>query len=445
MIELYAFTDRAESRPPGNCHDSRTKHGRAKLLLSRERVQNNMLKIKCAMRIKRSSMHKKTQQWMQLLSLTLAHAVADTYVGIIAPVLVPMQAHYKVSLSLLIVIASMMGFCSNVLQVPIGHFRATWKTPAFIAMGVMLAGTSVFIPNLPEAGNLSLVAMVAIAAIAGFGVATVHPEGLRAVHGLDRISPSLSTAIFMVAGFCGFASGAYLSSTITQYYGLNSIRWLYLAAPLSIIPLLLSRVRLHVDTREKDDTQETNSEIPSLPFLPLLLMAAILATCAGIQATLLPTFLYKEAGYSLSFSGLSFTLFGVGGVVGAISWSILAPRIGHLKVLIFVTLLGAPLTALYLWLAPQSKLAVILLIFTAFIVYTGFPLCVTLARYARSSLHFGQRIGLISGATWGTAAVFLWILSPITEITGFGPLLHLIWIGYLIACGIAVYILKTTR
>jgi predicted MFS family arabinose efflux permease len=161
-----------------------------------------------------------------------------------------------------------------------------------------------------------------------------------------------------------------------------------------------------------------------------------------MQATLLPTFLHKEAGYELSFSGLSFTLFGVGGVAGAITWGTLAPRIGHLKVLIMGTLLGAPLTALYLWLAPQSQLAVILLMFTAFIVYTGFPLCVTLARYAQSRLHFSQRIGLISGGTWGTAAVIIWILSPISARTGFGPLLHLVWIGYLIACGIAVYILR---
>ncbi|MDA3925901.1 MAG: MFS transporter [Kiritimatiellae bacterium] len=387
----------------------------------------------------------KNQQWKQLAALTFAHAVADTYVGIIAPVLVPMQEHYKVSLSLLVIVASMMGFCSNVFQVPIGHVRATWKTPVFIAMGVMLAGTSVFIPNLPAMGNLSLICMVAIAAVAGFGVATVHPEGLRAVHGLDKLPPSLATAIFMVTGFCGFASGAYLSSSLTQHFGLNSIMWLYLAAPVSIIPLLLCKVKLHVDTRKADDKPETSDEIPSVPFVPIFIMATVLATCSFMQATLLPTFLHKEAGYELSFSGLSFTLFGVGGVVGAITWGALAPRIGHLKVLIIGTLLGAPLTALYLWLAPQSKWAAILLIFTAFIVYTGFPLCVTLARYAKSSLHFSQRIGLISGGTWGTAAVVIWILSPITEHTGFGPLLHLVWIGYLIACGIAIYILRKMK
>jgi len=390
-------------------------------------------------------METKKQQWLQLLSLTLAHAVADTYVGIIAPVLVPMQMHYQFKMSLLIIIASMIGFCSNVFQVPIGNYRATWKTPVFIAMGVLLAGTSVFIPNLPAIGNLSLVGMIAIAAVAGFGVATVHPEGLRAVHGLDKLPPSLATAIFMVTGFCGFASGAYLSSSLTQHFGLNSIMWLYLVAPISIIPLLLCKVKLHVDTRKPDDKPETSDEIPSVPFIPLFIMGTLLATSSFMQATLLPTFLHKEAGYSLSFSGLSFTLFGVGGVIGALTWGALAPRIGHLKVLIMGTLLGAPLTALYLWLAPQSKLAVIVLMFTAFIVYSGFPLCVTLARYAKSRLHFSQRIGLISGATWGTAAVVIWILSPITEHTGFGPLLHLVWIGYLIACGIAIYILKKMK
>ncbi len=390
-------------------------------------------------------MQTKNRQWIQLFALTFTHAVADTYVGIIAPVLAPMQTHYGVSMPLLIVVASMMGFCSNVFQVPIGHFRASWRTPSFIAVGVMLAGTSVFIPNLPAAGNLSMAGMVAIAVVAGFGVATVHPEGLRAVHGLDKLPPSLATAIFMVTGFCGFAGGAYLSSALTQHSGLRSIMWLYLAAPVSIVPLLLSGVRLHVDTRKSGDEPETSAEIPSVPFLPLFWLATVLATCSFVQATLLPTYLHKEAGYSLSFGGLSFTLFGIGGVVGAITWGALAPRLGHIKVLIGVTLLGAPLTLLYLLIAPRHTMAVLLLMVTAFIVYTGFPLCVTLARYAKSRLHFSQRIGLISGATWGIAAVIIWVISPATAHHGFGPLLHLVWVGYLIACGIALSILKTAR
>lgn len=269
--------------------------------------------------------------------------------------------------------------------------------------------------------------------VAGFGIATVHPEGLRAVHGLDKLPASLATAVFMVAGFMGFASGALLSSTLTEHFGLRSLLALYALAPAAAAALYASGIRLPVEPEQAGEPPKPKDNIPSVPFAPLFATAAVLATCSQIQATLLPSYLHEEAGYSLSFSGLSFTLFGVGGMAGAVVWSSLAPRLGHLRVVLAVTLAGAPLTILYLLLAPHAKAAAALLAFTGFIVYTGFPLCITLARYASSSMRFSQRMGLISGGSWGIAAAVLWILGPVSDRTGFGPLLHLIWVGYLVA------------
>ncbi len=384
------------------------------------------------------------QQWRQLLALTFAHAIADTYVGIIAPVLIPMRDHYGVSIALLIFIASLLGFSSNIFQIPVGHLRASWTSPGLIALGVLLAGLSVLIPCLP-AGPFSVAWMSLLALAAGLGVATVHPEGLRALHGLDKIPSSLSTAVFMVAGFTGFAGGALLSSTLTERFGLGSLVWLYAAAPTAAVPLFLSGIRLPVETDKAKSALEHRENIPSIPFAPLFLMAALLATCSQIQATLLPSYLHEEAGYSLSFSGLSFTLFGLGGMVGAITWGTLAPRLGHLRVLLFSALAGAPLTALYLLLAPRAAAAAGLLAFTGFIVYTGFPLCITLARYADSSLRFGTRMGLISGGSWGIAAVVLWGLGPLTEHIGLGVPLHLIWIGYLGAALMTVRLIRRQK
>lgn len=372
------------------------------------------------------------RQWFQLLCLTLAHGVADTFGGLAAPILVPLRDHYGLAIPLLIFVTALLGFSANIFQIPVGHLRATWSSPLLICLGVLLAGTAVLLAALPT-GPYCLLGMCLVALVAGFGIAIVHPEGLRAVHGLDKIPSSLSTAVFMVAGFLGFASGALLSSSMTEAWGLRSLVWLYAAAPLAAAPLFLSGIRLPVETDKPKTALEHKENIPSVPFWPLFVVAATLATCSQIQATLLPTFLHEEGHYTLSFSGLSFTLFGVGGTVGAITWGALAPRLGHLRVLLFATLAGAPLTLLYLLLAPHSKWAAALLVFTAFIVYTGFPLCITLARYADSKLRFGQRMGIISGGTWGTAAVALWILGPISEYTGMGPLLHLIWIGYLAA------------
>ncbi len=373
------------------------------------------------------------RQWRQLLSLSLTHAVSDTFAGMIAPVIVPMRDRFGLSLAALIFVSSLLGFTANILQIPLGHLRARWRDPRLICLGVMLAGTAVFIPGLPP-GAARVTVMTGLALVAGLGVATVHPEGLRAVHGLEAVSSSLSTAVFTVAGFMGFAGGALLSASLTARFGLESLKWCYLAAPASAVLLFLSGIRVPLET-ETDQTRcampDSRADIPAVPFAPLFVMAAVLATCSQIQATLLPSYLHKEAGFSLPFSGLSFTLFGIGGTVGAITWGALAPRIGHLRVLLFSSFAGVPLIALYLLLAPRSQAAAVLLTFTGFVVYTGYPLCVTLARHASSSLRFGQRMGIISGGTWAIAAVALWALGPLTGHAGIGPLLHLIWIGYL--------------
>ncbi|MEI6646971.1 MAG: MFS transporter [bacterium] len=385
------------------------------------------------------------KQWIQLASLTLAHAVADTFVGIISPVMVPLCDHYRVTLPMLIFASSILGFSSNIFQIPIGHLHAKLTSPILIAGGVLLAGTSVFMTQLPLTGTLSVVLMSLIAMVAGLGVATVHPEGLRAVHGLKLIPSSLSTSVFMVAGFFGFSSGALLSSTLVDGFGMGSLVYLYLLAPLSIIPLYLCKMRLPIEAEMVVELPNSTDKIPRVPFIPLFIMASLLAICSQTQATLLPAYLQKEVGYSLSFSGLSFTLYGLGGMVGAVVWGALAPRIGHLRILISVTLLGAPMTLIYLLWAPHSKWAVAFLVFTGFIVYTGFPLCITLARYAQSSLRFGQRMGFASGGSWGIAAMTLWCLGPLSNYTGLGPLLHLIWIGYILAAVIGIYAARRAR
>ncbi|OQA39206.1 MAG: hypothetical protein BWY52_03145 [Chloroflexi bacterium ADurb.Bin325] len=61
-------------------------------------------------------------------------------------------------------------------------------------------------------------------------------------------------------------------------------------------------------------------------------------------------------------------------------------------------------------------------------------------------MRLGQRMGLISGGSWGIAAVVLWILGPVAERTGLGVLLHLVWLGYLAAALMtAVQLRRQTR
>ena len=106
-----------------------------------------------------------TRHWRQLLVLSFAHAITDTFVGMIAPVLVPMRDRYGMSLALLIFVSSLLGFSANIFQIPVGHMRARFTSPVLICLGVLLAGTAVFIPCLPPgAANAAFMSAIALAA-----------------------------------------------------------------------------------------------------------------------------------------------------------------------------------------------------------------------------------------------------------------------------------------
>lgn len=374
-------------------------------------------------------------EWRQLAAITFAHATADLYMGILAPILVPMRDRFSLSLGALIFIVSAMGFASNIGQIAIGNLRASWTSPAVIIAGLFAGGAAVFVPNLPVLAATPLLALMSVlAVIGGLGVAAVHPEGLRAVQGLLHIRSAVSTPFFMVFGFFGFAGGAIISTLLTEHFGLRSLLFLYLLAPLATAGLLLCRVRL---PRERgaagNDGRGAAEGMPSFPFWPLFAAASFLATSSQVLSTVLPSYLHSVLGYTLSFGGLSFTLFGLGGMAGSLIWGALCPRLGIFRILLGITTAGVPLNLLYLWLAPRTGLAAAELLLTGFIVYAGFPFCVTLARYSKTSLRQSQRMGWASGGSWGIAAVVMWALSPFVDRIGLGPILHIVWGGYLAA------------
>jgi FSR family fosmidomycin resistance protein-like MFS transporter len=384
-------------------------------------------------------------QWRQLVTLTFAHAVVDLYIGCLTPVLVPMRDRYGISLPWLIFVATLMGFSSYVFQIVIGNMRARWTGCGLIIAGLFCGGTAVLVPNLPT-GATALYSMSAVALLAGFGVAAVHPEGLRAVQGLTHIPSAVATPFFMVFGFLGFASGAWVSTAMTEWAGLSSLLWLYALAPIAAVALLAFRVRLPKEQGSAGNDQRAAEErMPKFPFWPLFVVASLLATASQIQATLLPSYLHDNLHYSLSFSGLSFTLFGFGGMAGSIFWGAMAKRWNISRILAGVTAVGAPLTLVYLLVAPASGWAAALLGVTGVVVYTGFPFCVTLARYSESSLRQSQRMGWASGGTWGMAAVVMWCISPFTETLGMGVLLHLVWVCYLLALAVFLVMWRRAR
>ena len=367
------------------------------------------------------------KQSFQLMVLTLAHTIGDLFGGLLGAILPALCSHFNLSLSAGLALITLMGMSSNVFQVLAGHVKIGGEKPWMISVGLLLASLIPLIGLFPP-GHSNLFGLAGLLILAGMGVAWIHPDGLRGIHELHRIPSSVSTAMFMVGGFAGFSSGAWLSGAVVEKWGLRGLPWLVPVAVVMALLVPLARIRL--STAQTTSTPAAiNSSVPSLHFGHLLAMGSLVAFSAVILTSLLPTYLF-HLGFPMNVGGRSVFFFGLGGAAGSLFWGGVAHRKGYALAFKASLAIGIPCLIAYLLLAKYPA-AVWLLPVAGFSLYAAYPLIVTLSRFARSRCDLGQRMGLIVGGCWGVAGIAVMALGPVGERIGLAPLLHLAWISYL--------------
>ncbi|MFC1783991.1 MFS transporter [Planctomycetota bacterium] len=377
-----------------------------------------------------------TRQWVQLTVLTYVHFIVDVFAGMLPALLPKIRDDYTISLTRGIILLTVMSIVCNGMQIATGNLRARQRQALFLPVGLLLSTCMCLMAMVPQSGSAEYWFYV-MAVVSGTGIAIVHPEGLRAIHALDKIAGSISTAVFMMGGFFGFAVGAWLS---TELVTLWELKGLYILIPLALIGLgamYLFRVRLAVE--EDHENNNRVEKIQSLPFLSILLMAVPAAISTTIIMSLLPTRL-RELELELTFGGLSSMMLVGGGVLGSLLWAWLAHKRGHLVGSIAALLLGIPFFLFYLkWM--RAKPAVWLLFGGGFCTIAAYPLMVTMSRYARGA-SLGLRMALMVGGTWGVASLVLAGLGPIADaLNSVQPILNWFWVGYVISGMVGIWIL----
>jgi hypothetical protein len=265
----------------------------------------------------------------------------------------------------------------------------------------------------------------------------VHPEGLRAVHWLGRISPAVSTAVFMAGGFLGYASGGAVSAFLVSRYGFKGLYPLIFCPVFGVVLIMLLRIRLAVERtgRSKHKARIKNA---GMSFWLIMAMAVPAAVSTTILTSLLPTGL-NELGFELTFGGLSTTMFGLGGTVGAFVWAYIAGKKGELKCSVTALFLVIPFLLAYLALM-ENRMAICLLFGAGFCGMSAYILMITLSRHA-AGMNLGQRMGFMVGGTWAVAFVVFSALLPVAEHFGADALLYCIPLGYLFSALIGLYII----
>lgn len=369
-------------------------------------------------------------QWIQLVVLSGVHFLVDMFGNILPAILPVLRAEFSLTLSTGGFILAALSLAANGMQILTGRMRPDKTAPLFLHVGMVLAASICLIVLAPKSLG-GIVLLFVLGVVSGSGIAITHPEGLRGVHTLDRIPPSLSTAIFMTAGFFGFASGSVISAVLVSTYGLKGLLPLAFCPILAILALIVARVRL---SAEEVVPQAKNGRTPprpgALPFWKVLGIGLPAAVSTTVVLQLMPTYL-DERGFGLTFGGFSVALFGWGGAIGPFAWAALAHRKGELTCSAWAFLLSFPFMLLYLLFAAHPA-AQWLLVGVGFSAMSAYILTITLAREAYGS-SLGLRMALIVGGNWGIAMVVFLVLAAVADRVGTGPVLWLTPAGYLIS------------
>ncbi len=376
--------------------------------------------------------------YFQLGSLTFAHFTADMYGGFLPSLLPALRERYGLTLTAGVILITALGLTANLVQVLTGHWRGTSERPLLIHLGLLLAASACLIGFC---GGLDspFTGLLVLSLAAGVGIALAHPEGLRALHAIEDLPAALGTAVFLVAGYFGYAAGSWIAAVIVERLGLQGL-WILAAPSVAAVALVvLSKAKLAVDKERSEEKPppRIGAPVDAVPFWPLAVAATPLVTGTLILGALLPSHL-NNLGFSLKYGGLANLAFGGSGAIGALLMSSLAHRWGYTRVSLVGLALGAPLVAAYLAVCG-APWALVLLMASGICVGGVFPLLVTLSRYATGPA-LGRRMGVIVGGTWGTANFLLIGLGPIAERIGIGPVLHLAWICF-VATALTLWLL----
>ena len=378
-------------------------------------------------------------QWSQLIVLSGVHFLVDMFGNMLPAILPAIRDQFGVTLSVGGFILASLSLAANGVQILTGHMRPNKTGPFFLHLGMILSAGICLMALAPQSAA-GIVLLFGLGVIGGSGIAVAHPEGLRAVHTLDRIAPALSTAVFMTSGFFGFAGGGVISAVLVASYGLRGLYPLVVCPVVGILAVIISRVHLSTEDSPAQAVHgQANHTSHLLPFWKVLLIGLPAAVSTTIVLQLAPTYL-DELGFGLTFGGFSEAVFGWGGAVGPFVWAWIAHKKGDLRSSVWAFLASAPFMVLYLAFAAHPA-AAWLLFGVGFSSMSAYILTITMARNSRG-LRLGQRMACIVGGTWGIAMIVFLPMAAVADWVGTGPLLTLTPAGYLLSGLLGLYVLR---
>lgn len=343
-------------------------------------------------------------QTREAVTISIAHAMHDTYAGFIAPLLPLLIAR----LSLLKVEAGLFSFFyqgTSVLQPFIGHTADRKNLRKLALLGPAVTG--IMLSLLGVAPNFFTGLLLSM--IAGISSAFMHAVLPPLVTSFSGKEIGKGMSIWLVGGEIGILLGPILITSIVSLFSINATPWLMIGG--IIVTILLNILLKDIPGINGHDSSAISS-VPRrelvllmLPIGALVLMRSFLRASAEV---FLPVYL-TESGASLIFVGASTSILFGSGIIGTILGGTLNDRVGHRTVLAFSILFST--ISMLLFIHSDSFLQILSLALLGFSSIMMLPVGMALAQAS-----FPYNRSLANGTY---LALFFAVNAIASVITGF--------------------------
>jgi MFS transporter, FSR family, fosmidomycin resistance protein len=375
----------------------------------------------------------KTKQWVQLMALTILHGIIDMPGGIFVVALPDIQTEFGFSYAKGCVLLGIFNLVCNWVQVLTGGWRANKERPIFQYIGIILCATLLAFGLVPRDSG-AIYWLLVLSIISGWGVALPHPEALRAIHHIDKISPSMTTGVFMVGGVVGFVIGSWLSPKLISAYGLAGLYTFLPVYVVGILMLLPMGIRLSIEPTQTGSSADSGISSAGISFWPILCMTTLAGTSTAVLMWITPQKLRL-----LGIDSPMVPLFMTGGGIGSLVLGWVAGKIGELSIAA-VGLLSATVLLIAYTLSVSHEGAIYLAIGVGFVGFGTYPLMITAVK-SIAGPGLGQRMGLMVGGVWGVANIIVMALGPVAKQYGLDGIFYCTPIGYCLAAILGLILL----
>jgi len=314
-------------------------------------------------------MKNKKFQTRNVLTISFAHFVHDTFSSFLAPILPLIIEKFNISLSM----AGLLTIFQRVpsLLNPLVGIIAD-KSAVRLLLTIAPSVTALSMSLIGVADNYILLSLLLMTA--GIGASLFHvpsPVMIKEISG-SRVGKGMS--FFMLGGESARSIGPLLVLGAVSYWGLKGTVYLL---PLGLSSSLLLYFRLRnipvskkTEARHKEHSLKKTLKINAPVFIQIAGIVYFTALIRGSLTTYLPVFLTGE-GESLWFGGISLSVIQLAGAAGTFLSGTISDKIGRTETLLYSSISAPILMLAYIYLPKLYSIPLLLLI--GILVFASVP------------------------------------------------------------------------